>query len=210
MKVEHRACVTADGDRPSPPDRRTLAPAACRTSDRRREQLIEQHLPLVRALARAFAGRGEQLDDLVQVGSIGLIKAVDRFDPGRGRDLVAYAVPTIRGEIRRYLRDRAAPVRVPRTEQSRGSAVIALPLADDRDGLPPAGLATELEVGESRALLREGMRALDVRERRIVHLRYFGDLSQSGIAAQLGLSQTHVSRLLRGSLEKLRVEIGAR
>jgi RNA polymerase sigma-B factor len=174
-----------------------------------REQLIEEHLPLVRSLARPFAGRGEHLDDLVQVGAIGLIKAVDRYDPARGRPLVAYAVPTIRGEIRRYLRDRAAPVRLPRVEQSRGRIVIGLPLAEERDESPGAE-ASELELGESRALLHDGMRALDSRERRILHLRYFGDLSQSGIAAELGLSQTHVSRLLRGSLEKLRAEIGAR
>jgi RNA polymerase sigma-B factor len=174
-----------------------------------RQQLIEEHLPLVRSLARPFAGRGEHLDDLVQVGAIGLIKAVDRYDPARGRPLVAYAVPTIRGEIRRYLRDRAAPVRLPRVEQSRGRVVIGLPLADERDESRMAE-ASELELGESRALLHDGMRALDSRERRILHLRYFGDLSQSGIAAELGLSQTHVSRLLRGSLEKLRAEIGAR
>ncbi len=171
---------------------------------RRREELIERHLPLVRALALRFAGRGEHVDDLVQVGAIGLIKAVDRFDPARGGDLVAYAVPTIIGEIRRYLRDRAAPVRVPRVEQSRGGAVVSLPLSDE---LPDEGGGFEL--GERRLLLRAGMQALDVRERRIVHLRFFGDLSQSGIAAELGLSQTHVSRLLRCSLEKLRAEIGA-
>jgi RNA polymerase sigma-B factor len=175
-----------------------------------RQQLIVQHLPLVRTLARPFAGRGEHLDDLVQVGAIGLIKAVDRFDPARGRPLAAYAVPTIRGEIRRYLRDRAAPVRLPRVEQSRGRVVVGLPLAEGRDESPAAGEASELELGESRALLHDGMRALDSREKRIVHLRYFGDLSQSGIASELGLSQTHVSRLLRGSLEKLRAEIGTR
>jgi RNA polymerase sigma-B factor len=172
---------------------------------RAREQLIERHLPLVRALARRFAGRGEQIEDLVQVGSIGLINAVDRFDPARGDDLVAYAVPTIVGEIRRYLRDRASPVRLPRVEQGRGKVVVALPLTEelrDDDG-------ANLEIGERRVLLLAGMQALDVRERRILHLRYFGDLSQSGIAAELGLSQTHVSRLLRCSLEKLRLQIGA-
>jgi RNA polymerase sigma-B factor len=177
--------------------------------ERERQRLIEQHLPLVRALARRFSGRGEQLEDLVQVGSIGLIKAVDRFDPERGADLVAYAVPTIQGEIRRYLRDRAAPVRVPRAEQGRDRGVVGLPLSDEAATDAPAREEATVELGESRALLHDGMRALDARERLILHLRYFGGLSQRGIATELGLSQTHVSRLLRGSLEKLRVEIGA-
>ncbi len=174
-------------------------------NSRAREQLIERHLPLVRALARRFAGRGEQVEDLVQVGCIGLIKAVDRFDPTRGGDLVAYAVPTIVGELRRHLRDRASPVRVPRVEQSRGRVVLTQPLTDE----VWADDETGFELGEQRVLLLAGMRALDVRERRIVHLRYFGDLSQNGIAAELGLSQTQVSRLLRCSLEKLRAEMGA-
>ena len=182
-----------------------LAQEPSETADaRERELMIEQHLPLVQALARRFAGRGEQVDDLVQVGAIGLIKAVDRFDPSRGGDLVAYAVPTIMGEIRRYLRDRASPLRVPRVEQGRGQAVLALPLTEEL-----ADTEAELELGERRLLLRAGMRALDLRERRVVHLRYFGDLSQRGIAAELGLSQTHVSRLLDSSLAKLRAEIGA-
>ena len=176
-----------------------------------RQRLIEENLPLVRALARPFAGRGEALDDLVQVGSIGLIKAIDRFDPQRG-SLLAYAVPTIRGEIRRHLRDRASPLRVPRVprgERRRVGEAVVLPLADRACASLASDGAVELERGEGRALLDAGMRALDPRERRILHLRYYGGLSQSGIAAQLGLSQTHVSRLLRGSLEKLRAELGA-
>lgn len=79
-----------------------------------RERLIELYLPLVRALARRFAHRGERLDDLVQVGSIGLIEAIDRFDPERGTDFASFAVPTITGEIKNHLRDRTAAVRVPR------------------------------------------------------------------------------------------------
>jgi RNA polymerase sigma-B factor len=172
-----------------------------------RQQLIEEHLPLVRALARPYAGRGEALDDLVQVGSIGLIKAVDRYDPARG-SLLAYAVPTIRGEIRRYLRDRAAPLRLPRREQSGRKEPVATPL-DACLALASDG-AQELERGETRALLSAGLRVLGSRERRILHLRYYGGLSQSGIAAQLGLSQTHVSRLLRESLETLRAELDER
>jgi RNA polymerase sigma-B factor len=76
--------------------------------------MILDHLPLVRSVARSYARSGSELDDLVQVGSIGLIKAVDRFDPGRGVDLAAYARPTVAGEIRRHLRDTAPVVRPPR------------------------------------------------------------------------------------------------
>ena len=79
-----------------------------------RQRLIEFHLPLVRMLARRYANRGERLEDLVQVGSIGLIEAIDRFDPERGSDLVSFAVPTITGEIKNHLRDRATVVRIPR------------------------------------------------------------------------------------------------
>jgi RNA polymerase sigma-B factor len=82
-----------------------------------REQLIEEYLPLVRSLARRFANRGERLEDLVQVGSIGLIKAVDRFEPDRGVNLAAFAVPNILGEMRRHLRDRSALIRIPRRQQ---------------------------------------------------------------------------------------------
>jgi len=82
-----------------------------------RERLIEAYLPLVESLARRFTDRGEHLEDLVQVGSIGLIKAVDRFDPARGVGLAAFAAPNILGEIKRHLRDRSAPIRVPRRHQ---------------------------------------------------------------------------------------------
>src|SRR5262245_65828328 len=80
-----------------------------------RGQLIEAYLPLARALARRFAHRGERIEDLVQVGSIGLIKAVDRFEPARG-DLASYAAPTIVGEIKRHLRDRGTLIRTPRQQ----------------------------------------------------------------------------------------------
>jgi RNA polymerase sigma-B factor len=82
-----------------------------------RERLIEEQLPLVKALARRYAHRGEQLEDLVQVGTIGLIKAVDRYEPDRGVELTAFAVPNILGEIKRHLRDRCGAIRVPRRYQ---------------------------------------------------------------------------------------------
>jgi RNA polymerase sigma-B factor len=82
-----------------------------------RERLIEQGLPLVESLARGYVHRGEHLEDLVQVGTIGLIKAVDRYEPARGVELTAFAVPNIVGEIKRHLRDRCDPIRVPRRYQ---------------------------------------------------------------------------------------------
>jgi RNA polymerase sigma-B factor len=172
-----------------------------------RRRLIEAHLPLVRALASRFVRDGEQLEDLVQVGSVGLIKAVDRYDPRRGASLTAYAVPTVVGEIRRHLRDRTQPLRVPRAQRG-VSQVQAVPLEDEADMVRDTAAERRLELGEARLLLEKGLRTLARRERRIVQLRYFGGLSQRRIAAELGLSQVHVSRLLRESLGKLRAEIG--
>ena len=172
-----------------------------------RRRLIEAHLPLVRALANRFVRNGEQLEDLVQVGSVGLIKAVDRYDPRRGSSLTAYAVPTIVGELRRHLRDGTQPLRVPRAQRGLG-AVRAVPLEDAADAVRDTAAERRLELGEERLLLESGLRTLARRERRIVQLRYFGGLSQRRIAAELGLSQVHVSRLLRESLGKLRAEIG--
>jgi RNA polymerase sigma-B factor len=172
-----------------------------------RRRLIEEHLPLVRALASRFVRDGEQLEDLVQVGSVGLIKAVDRYDPRRGSSLTAYAVPTIVGEIRRHLRDGTQPLRVPRAQRGLGP-VRAVPLEAAADLVRDTAAERRLELGEERLLLESGLRTLARRERRIVQLRYFGGLSQRRIAAELGLSQVHVSRLLRESLGKLRAEIG--
>jgi RNA polymerase sigma-B factor len=138
-----------------------------------RRELIERHLPLVRALARRYAGQ-ESLEELVQVGAIGLIKAVDSYDGSRGVSLGAYAAPVIAGEIRHHLRDRCAPVRVPRRLQADGLRVRAVEL-----------------------------RTLQRREREVVGLRFVEDLSQAQIAARTGLSQVHVSRTLRGALARL-------
>jgi RNA polymerase sigma-B factor len=86
-------------------------------------ELVQQHLPLMRSLARRYSGSGEQLDDLVQVASLGLVAAARRFDPARGVPFVAYAAPTIEGELRHHLRDRSSAVRVPREEQERAAAL---------------------------------------------------------------------------------------
>jgi RNA polymerase sigma-B factor len=172
-----------------------------------RRRLLEGHLPLVRALASRFVRDGEQLEDLVQVGSVGLIKAVDRYDPRRGSSLTAYAVPTIVGEIRRHLRDGTQPLRVPRGQRAL-SPVRAVPLEGAADLVHDRAAERRFELGEERLLLESGLRKLARRERRIVQLRFFGGFSQRRIAAELGLSQVHVSRLLRESLGKLRAEIG--
>jgi RNA polymerase sigma-B factor len=189
-------------------DSQLLLTAWCERRDfDARRRLIEAQLPLVRALASRFVRDGEQLEDLVQVGSVGLIKAVDRYDPRRGSSLTAYAVPTIVGEIRRHLRDGTQPLRVPRAQRAL-SRVRAVPLEAAADLVRDTAAERRLELGEERLLLESGLQTLARRERRIVQLRYFGGLSQRRIAAELGLSQVHVSRLLRESLGKLRAEIG--
>ncbi len=224
-----------------------------------REELIERHLSLVRSLARRYAHRGEQLDDLVQIGSIGLIKAIDRFDLDRGVELTTYATPNIIGEIKRHFRDKGWSVRVPRGLQElnvqlsrlveeltvqlghsptvgeladvsgaegeevlealeSGRAYSSLSLSggttqDDDDALDPmetiGSEEPQYEISEEWAVIAPGLRALDGRERQILHLRFFEGLTQSQIAQQIGISQMHVSRLIRRSLDKIRREIEA-
>jgi RNA polymerase sigma-B factor len=222
-----------------------------------REQLIEQYMSLVRSLARRYSYRGEQLEDLVQIGAIGLIKAIDRFDLERGVELTTYATPNIIGEIKRHFRDKGWSVRVPRGLQElnvqlsrlveqltvqlarsptipelakaagveeeevlealeSGRAYTSLSLSvgggggDDDDLDPLESLGTEehqYEVSEDRAVLAPGFKVLDERERKILQLRFFEGLTQSQIAQQVGISQMHVSRLIRRSLEKIRETI---
>jgi len=222
-----------------------------------RERLIEQYLPLVRSLARRYSYRGELLEDLIQVGCIGLIKAIDRFDIDRGVELTTYATPNIIGEIKRHFRDKGWSVRVPRglqelnarlsrlieeltvqlersptiaelakaagvqeeevlealeTGQAYATLSLSAPAAgqenSDLDPLESLGQEEhEYEVSEDRAVLAPGLRVLDDRERKILHLRFFEGLTQSQIAQQVGISQMHVSRLIRRSLEKMRDEI---
>ena len=224
-----------------------------------REQLIEQYMSLVRSLARRYSYRGEQLEDLVQIGAIGLIKAIDRFDLDRGVELTTYATPNIIGEIKRHFRDKGWAVRVPRGLQElnvqlsrlveqltvqfgrsptipelakaagveeeealealeSGRAYTSLSLSagggggDDDDLDPLESLGTDehqYEVSEDRAILAPGFKVLDERERKILQLRFFDGLTQSQIAQQVGISQMHVSRLIRRSLEKIRETIAA-
>jgi RNA polymerase sigma-B factor len=168
-----------------------------RTAERNR--LIETNLPLVRALARRYVTQADTFDDLVQAGTIGLIKAVDGFRPDRGRNLAAYAVPTIIGELRRH-RERSWVARASTGRSS--TAAIQVVLDDTALEAPMSDLA--LERGENRIFLRTCFRALTKRERRIVALRFYRDLSEARIGAEIGLSQVQVSRVLKSSLEKMR------
>jgi RNA polymerase sigma-B factor len=224
-----------------------------------REQLIEQNMPLVRSLALPYSYRGEQLDDLVQIGAIGLINAIDRFDLSRGLELTTYATPNIIGEIKRHFRDRVRAVRVPRGLQelnarlsklveqltvqlSRSPTISELAKAagvaeeevlealESRRAYSPRSLSQgdrhehgeeldpletlgdvehRYELSEDRELLQSVFSVLDDRERTILYLRFFKELTQTQIAHQIGLSQMHVSRLISGALEKMRTELAA-
>lgn len=221
-----------------------------RTHDRAlRDEIIADHLDLVEHLARRFMRRSEAYDDLVQAGSIGLIKAVDGFDPDLGFEFAAYASKTIVGELKRHFRDKGWSVRAPRRVQElylglgqvvdelsqrlgRSPTVRELAVetgASEEDVLEaleaghayrsasldtpgPEGepLASRLghidrsyEKVDERDLLLPHIGKLPERERLILHLRFVEDLTQSEIAARIGISQMHVSRLLARSLATL-------
>ena len=173
-----------------------------------RDRLVELNMPLVRALARRYANRGEPIEDLVQVGAIGLLHAIERFDLDRRGDLAPYAVPTILGEITHHLRDRGSIVRIPRrlVDSRIASAPVSLASYDEMDARLGDSIATEApyDSSEERLTLVAGLRRLTVRERRIMHLRFFVGMSQDEIARREGISQVQVSRLIRASLERLR------
>jgi RNA polymerase sigma-B factor len=221
-----------------------------------RDQLVELHLPLVHHLARRYRDRGEPLDDLIQVGTIGLINAVDRFETGRGVEFSTYATPTIIGEIKRHFRDKGWAIRVPRRlqelritlaqataelSQTNGRPPTISELAehvgvgDDEvlEGLESAGAYSTLSLDapdqsgseassmggsigiddeglagvEHREALRPLLSKLPPREREILLLRFFGELTQSQIADRVGISQMHVSRLLAKTLTHMRGEL---
>lgn len=223
---------------------------------RLRDELVTEYLPVAEHIARRFSGRGEAFDDLVQVARVGLINAVDRFEPERGSDFMSFAVPTIMGEVRRYFRDSSWSVRVPRrlkelhlqigqvsgtlgqrlgraptpTEIARelgltvdevseglqaGNAYYAVsvdkPAGDDGEAASLADTLGEedggLESVENHEALQPLLRALPQRERTILMLRFFGNMTQSQIADRVGISQMHVSRLLAQTLEKLRAKL---
>ena len=223
--------------------------------DRRqaREDLVRLHLPLVEHLTRRFLNRGEPYDDLVQVGTIGLIKAIDRFDSDRGVEFSTYATPTIVGEIKRHFRDKGWAIRVPRRlqelraaissasaeltqeigrsptvaeiarkigvteeevieglESANAYATLSLDAGDSsEDGtlsmLSSMGEDDEaLEHVENRESIKPLLEELDPREKHILTLRFFRGMTQSQIAAEIGVSQMHVSRLLTRTLNHLR------
>lgn len=238
-------------------------------------QVVEAHLPLVHHLARRYRHRGEPVEELVQIGTIGLIHAVDRFDPDRGVELASYATPLILGEIRQHFRDRAGAVRVPRrlielgaeigvareqltqllgrsptvAEVARrlqrdeesvlealeaGRARICEPLEPEdgsdrnpygRNGsgpdhgryVPGSGLLeadghdTALDLVDDRETLRPLLSRLSLRDKHVLALRLLRDASQSDIAAELGISQMQVSRILHrlvGQLSTSLVDAG--
>ena len=218
-----------------------------------RDALVERFLPLARQLARRYQRGNEPVDDLVQVASMGLVKAVDRFDPSRGTAFSSYAVPTIMGELKRYFRDSGWAVHVPRGMQERVMRVNAAVIRLSRDlGHSPsaaeiarsvdsstedvlealeAGLAYDAislessrsadgeegdsyaetlgadderyELVEYGATIAPELRALPPRDRLVLHLRFSEDLTQSAIAERIGVSQMHVSRLIRRALDRL-------
>ena len=223
--------------------------------DSAREELVTRMLPLARSLARRYANKGEPLDDLEQVASVGLLKAIDRFDLDREVKFATFAVPTIAGEIKRHFRDRGWMLRVPRDVQelnarltrtrealtrdlgrsptvdelaagaqasvdqvvealSAGEAYRMMsldePLADGVGVLEAIGEHDEgFERTEQRLMLRTGFDELAPREREILRLRFFEGLTQREIADEVGISQMHVSRLIRRSVDALRDTIVA-
>ncbi|GGZ96827.1 RNA polymerase sigma factor SigF [Streptomyces echinoruber] len=221
-----------------------------------RDQLVEAWLPMAHRIAGRFRDRGESIEDLRQVAALGLVKAIDRFDPERGA-FESYAVPTITGEVKRHFRDRMWALRVPRrvqelrnkvrlarreltqspgspeptiadiaahtglTEEEVNTGMEALDsfstlsldaeLSGDGDGY---SLADTLGVAESsydtvvdRESAKEGLRRLPERERAILYMRFFEDMTQSRIADRLGISQMHVSRLISRSCARVRDEV---
>ena len=220
-----------------------------------RDELIRRCLPLARRLATRYARAGEPVDDLLQVASIGLIKAVDRFDPSLGLAFSSFAVPSILGELKRHFRDHGWAARVPRPLQERvlkvnaaveelttelgrapkpaevaaamGESVeevleameaataydsisLDAPLGRGDDENPATYADTvgevdgRLELVEYRSVVDATFRALPERERRVLTMRFEQDMTQSEIAAEIGVSQMHVSRLIRRALTRLR------
>src|SRR3954471_20622198 len=224
-----------------------------------REELVKPFLPLARRLARRYERASEPLEDLVQVASVGLVKAIDRFETEQGTGFSSYAVPTILGELKRHFRDSGWALHVPRGMQEKvlkvneaierlsgplGSspspqqvaAELNMPVEevleameagaaydtvsldaplrssdDDRTSLADAvgDLDERLDLVEHSASLGRALRAMPERERSILYLRFAEGLTEVEIAERIGISQMHVSRLIRRALERLRVVAGA-
>ncbi len=253
MSLAHRRPASADRARRE--DRELLRRYHDGGDTAARQELIERHLPLVRSLARRYSGRGEALEDIEQVGAIGLIKAIDRFELSRDVSLATYATPNVVGEIKRHFRDKGWAIRVPRALQEMNASLSgAIECLTGRLARSPsiAEIAEELkttpeevleamEVGsaystvslstgpagdeeldpletigdedagfersEDRAALEPALKRLPDREREILRMRFEDGLPQTQIAQAVGLSQMHVSRLIRKSLSEMREEL---
>jgi RNA polymerase sigma-B factor len=225
-----------------------------------REELVQRFMPLARRLAARYRGDREPLDDLVQVASLGLVKALDRFDPDRGVAFSSYAVPTILGELKRHFRDRGWSVRVPRDLQERiarvDRAIAELPgklgrapsvnEIADRLEVDPEEVLEAMEAGQAHhamsldaqaqteegegiplterlgdsdpafdtveygATITDALESLSERDRTVLRLRFVEDMTQTEIADRVGVSQMHVSRILRAAVERLRGEVERR
>jgi RNA polymerase sigma-B factor len=254
-----RRSVQAQDRRANDRGARRDAETLCRYAQTRdpalRAQLVDRYLPLARFAASRYSSGSEPFDDLLQVASIGLLKALDRFDPEKGVAFSSYALPTMSGELRRHFRDRSWAVRPPRDLQedalrvdkaavelqrmlgrsptvaelaaetrldpeavlvarealcARTTTSLSTPGGDGADGDEPlldrrfGHLDDGYDTAEQRAVLAPLLRRLPVRDRLIVRLRFEQDLTQSEIGEQVGLSQMHVSRILRDALARLR------
>ncbi len=173
-----------------------------------RQQLVEDHLWLARHATRRFTGRGEPSDDLLQVASLGLVHAVDRFDPEHNVRFSTFAMPTIVGELRRHFRDRTWSMRVSRRLKDLHLELKAASeqLAHDLGRSPTVDeLADALDCTPEDVL-----EALPQRDRRVVYLRFYLGMTQSEIAEEVGVSQVHVSRILRAALAQLGEDLDER
>jgi RNA polymerase sigma-B factor len=240
-------------------DRDALTAFAATRDPELRERLVERYLPLARFAASRFASRREPFEDLFQVASLALVRAIDRYDPEKASSFSSYALPTMLGELRRYFRDRGWAVRPPRGLQEQALVVEhAIQELRTTNGATPtvqevaAATASELEDvlealqalagrhaasidaprergedgdagiverslgavddgfdrAEDRVMLDAMLQRLTPREREILHLRFDDDLTQAEIGRRIGLSQMHVSRILRASIEKVREDVG--
>ena len=221
------------------------------TKPTEREQVVRRHLPLARSLAHRYWHTGEPMEDLEQVACVGLLNAIDRFDPDLGTRFSTFAVPTILGELRQHFRDHTWALRPPRRLQE-----LSVRIEHAREDLVPSlgreptvaelsdrlGAAQELVLqaleiavarhtipldaprqdgegpderrsgrdedgyarAEDRAELVSLLRALSPQDAEIVLLRFHDELTQDAIARRVGVSQMHVSRVLRRSLARMR------
>jgi RNA polymerase sigma-B factor len=226
--------------------------------DRIRDLLVNRHTGLVRWLSAQYAHPGVEIEELRQVGFLGLVLAIDRFDVERGHDFPTFARPTVQGEIRRWFRDKRRWIRLPRRlQEAKASIREAVEVLTHRLGREPSNAELAAHIGMTEDLVAEARAADDTfttasldaplgagdgeesftvadtvgadderigllvecealrgliaelpeRERRILHLRFYQELTQAQIGTELGISQMHVSRLLARTLERLRIAV---